>query len=293
MTPMVNAAEIHEPSIIVRQIPFEFPDDICAHWNPANPEWSHMVNGASLTMPYLEPYLIKCVRMALDRIEDPQLQADARAYVAQEGQHYRQHRRFNDLLIAQGYNELPDIEQQMQREYDAFLEKRSLKFNLAYTAGFETMALSIGHWLSDEREHLFGGSDPRVASFILWHFVEEIEHKNVALDVYRAVYGGNVWRIFGLFAATGHVVYHTRKAYRSMMKHDGTWTSFSARLRLWRMVGGFLRRVIPHLAHCCLPSHDPRNVSDPAWMVQWIKAYSAESDTVPILDTNNLGADLA
>lgn len=288
-----SAAQAATSNIVVRRIPFEYPEDIRARWNPAKPEWSHMVNGASLTMPYLEPYLIKCIRMALEHIDDPQLQADARAYVAQEGQHFRQHKRFNDLLIAQGYDELPAMEEQMQREYDGFLAKRSLKFNLAYTAGFETMALSIGHWLSDEREYLFGGSDSRVASMILWHFVEEIEHKNVAFDVYQAVYGEYAWRIVGLFAATGHVVYHTRKAYRSMMKHDGTWTSLAARMRLWRMVGRFTRRVLPHLARCCTPGHNPRDIADPAWIEGWMKAYRTEADTVPLLDTAALGAKLA
>jgi hypothetical protein len=251
-----------------------------------------MVNGASLTMPYVEPYLIQCVRMALEHIEDPQLRTDAKAYCGQEGQHFRQHKRFNELLIAQGYSELRENEEQMQREFDSFLAKRSLKFNLAYTAGFETMALAIGHWLSDEREFLFGGSDPRVASLILWHFVEEIEHKNVAIDVYRAVYGSNTWRIIGLCAATGHVVYHARKAYRSMMIHDGTWTSIRARMRLWRMVGGFLRVVLPHLARSCAPSHDPREIADPKWFTGWMTAYRNDTETVPVLNTNNLGAEL-
>lgn len=37
--------------LVVRKIPFEFPDDLEPHWKPDEPEWSHMVNGASLTMP--------------------------------------------------------------------------------------------------------------------------------------------------------------------------------------------------------------------------------------------------
>ncbi len=229
--------EASRPELIVRRIPFEFPDDLEPRWNPTKVEWSYMVNGASLTMPYLEPYLIRSVRMALDQIEDPELRAEADDYCAQEGQHFRQHRRFNDLLVAKGYAELRDVEAKMDREYQGFLARRSLRFRLAYAAGFESMALAVGHWLSDERELLFGGSDSRVASLILWHFVEEIEHKRTAFDVYQAVVGNYPLRVFGVFLASFHVMARSRDAYRAMLVRDGLWQDLASRRRLWRMVG--------------------------------------------------------
>ena len=62
--------------IIVRKMPFEFPDDIQAHWCPGRPEWSHMVNGASLAMPYLEPYLIRTMRKAHKQLDSETLKID-------------------------------------------------------------------------------------------------------------------------------------------------------------------------------------------------------------------------
>lgn len=56
---------------IVRRIPFGFPEDISPHWHPARPEWSHMITGGSLAMPYLEPFLIDTMRDALEHIDDP------------------------------------------------------------------------------------------------------------------------------------------------------------------------------------------------------------------------------
>ena len=70
--------------IEIRTIPFQFGDDIPPVWNPALPEWSHMVNGASLAMPYLEPFLIKNLREALPQIKDAELCEDIRAFVGQE-----------------------------------------------------------------------------------------------------------------------------------------------------------------------------------------------------------------
>lgn len=68
--------------ITVRHIPFEFPDDISPHWNPKKREWSHMVNGASLTMPYLEPFLIKTIQEAIPKISDSSVRAEAMAFCA-------------------------------------------------------------------------------------------------------------------------------------------------------------------------------------------------------------------
>lgn len=72
------------PEIIVRRIPFAFDEGIDPVWHPERPEWSHMVNGASLAMPYLEPFLIKNVTEGLKQVQDPALKADVHAFIGQE-----------------------------------------------------------------------------------------------------------------------------------------------------------------------------------------------------------------
>ncbi len=58
---------------------------------------------------------------------------------------------------------------------------------MVVVARFVTMGVT--EWLINERETLFGGADPVVASLVLWHMVEETEHKSVAFDVFQAVSG--------------------------------------------------------------------------------------------------------
>jgi predicted metal-dependent hydrolase len=53
----------------IRRIPFAFDAVVDPVWNENKPEWSHMVNGASLAMPYLEPFLIKSVREGVKYVE--------------------------------------------------------------------------------------------------------------------------------------------------------------------------------------------------------------------------------
>lgn len=279
--------------LVVRKMPFEFPDDINPHWNQDKPEWSHMVSGASLAMPFLEPSLIRTMRKSLGQIDSEALKQEVKLYIGQEGQHFQQHRKFNDMLIENGYSELLDVEAQMQKDFSHFEKNRSHKFNLAYAAGFESMALGIGHWLVRDREYLFGKSDPRVASLILWHFVEEIEHKNVAIDAYNAVYGNYFYRVSGILFATLHVMKCSRKAYQAMLKKDGLWNKLSSRWKLLKMIGRFFINMLPPLIEACLPGHHPSHIKDPKWCLDWIASYAVDNQQLTLLNTNDLNASFS
>lgn len=277
----------------VRKMPFLFPDDIKPHWNAHRPEWSQMVNGASLAMPYLEPYLIRTMRKVLPDIVDEKLRNELRWYIGQEAQHYQQHRKFNDVLIDNYYPELKCVEAQMKEEFDGFANGRSQKFNLAYACGFETMALSMGHWLVKDREYLFAGSDTRVASLVLWHFVEEIEHKSVAFDVYQQLHGGYFYRVFATLFATMHVMKFSRKAYKIMLKKDGLWKKFHARRRLALMICRLFAKLVPRTLIACLPGHHPSNMADPKWSLSWIALFERSNAPLAALDTDNLDTNFS
>lgn len=271
-------------AILVRQIPFAFDEEIDPVWHPQRPEWSHMVNGASLAMPYLEPFLIKTVTEALRQVADPALKADVQGFIGQEGVHYKNHRRYNEILKL-SYPELTEVEGEMEADYRRF-QKRSLKWRLAYTAGFETMTMGITEWLIRQRGDLFAGSSPAVASLVLWHMVEETEHKNVAYDLYQHLYGDWTGKAWGLLCGAFHVAWCSRKGYKRMLALDGRWGSVSSRLRLYRMVARFLIHTSPAMLRSLLPGYHPANVRDPQWVQRWAEAYAGLAPgSIPLLDT--------
>ena len=273
-------------AILVRQIPFDFDEQIDPVWHPKRREWSHMVNGASLAMPYLEPFLIKTVTEALKRVDDPALKADVRAFIGQEGVHYKNHRRYNEILKLT-YPDLVDVEGEMEADYRAF-QKRSLKWRLAYTAGFETMTMGITEWLIRQRGLLFAGADSSVSSLVLWHMVEETEHKNVAYDLYMHLYGDWRGKAWGLICGAAHVAWCSRKAYRRMLKRDGKWYNVLSRLRLYATVGRFALHTSPAMLRSLLPGYHPANVTDPEWVLRWASAYDGlEQGSIPLLDTSD------
>ena len=275
---------------IPRRFAFDFPDDLNPCFKPDDPEFSAMVNGASLVMPYLEPFLIRTVREALPQVDDEATADSARAFNTQEQHHFQAHRRYNELLKRSRYPQLAAIEADMQLGYAA-LGKRSLRTRLAYTAGFEAMTLGVTRWLVNERRSLFGGADTRVASFVLWHFVEESEHKCVAHDVWQALHGpdrGRVWlaRAFGVLHGSLDVMWYSMRGYRAILKADGRWWSLRARLRLFGRLMSFVRHVAPSLLDALRPGHDPRRVQDPQWVSDWLAGHAvAPAAAMPLLDT--------
>lgn len=278
--------------VLVRRISFEYPDNLDAHWHPSRPEWSQIVNGASLLMPYLEPYLIQAIREALPRITDENLAEEARAYMGQEAHHYKQHRRFNELLLApgRGYERLREYEALLESDYERYRRTRSLDFHLAYAAGFETMALAIGHMLINGREYFFRDADPAVSSLVLWHFVEELEHKHAAFDIYQHVVGRYWLRIYGLVFAMYHTLSRTRRAYRMLLQADERWGRLRTRIALKRELWRIFKDTLPWILESFSPRHDPSRFADPEWARDWVRHYDAGSESLIRLDTSDIGS---
>ena len=276
------------PQLIVRKIDFQLADDISPIWNPDKPEWSHMLSGASLTMPYLEPFLIRTIREASKHIDDPVLVKEMREFNAQEGQHYQHHASYNNMVKDSGYEELVQIEERLKEEYKRF-NKRSLKWRLAYTAGFETMTMGLTEWLVEDRERLFKNADTNVVSFILWHMVEETEHKNVAIDAYYALYPNAYFsRLWGMLRGSADVAFTARRAYIVMLKKDGRWRRWKSRMAVWKMVARFLFKISPAMLRATIPGYHPSNVQDPEWVQKWVHAFNELPEGfVPLLDTQN------
>ena len=271
-------------TITTRRIPFEFPEDIEPYWKADMPEWCAFLNGLSLTMPYLEPFLIRSVREAAESITDERIKADAKSFIEQEAQHFSQHRKFNELLKSKGYEGLANIETEMEVSYKK-LNSRSLRHRMAYTSGFETMTLGLTRFLVDKRCWLFKDADPRIASLMLWHIVEEAEHKNVAIDVYRAACPGYLSWAYGLFHGSFHVIFYSIRGASFMLKQDGMW-KLKNKLAMARLLESFAVTWFPILARSLLPGHHPSKIPDPDWVGEWVQEYR-DNEGIPLLDTHH------
>lgn len=204
--------------ITIRQMPFEFPDAIDPMVIPGRPEESYGFVGLSLLLPYLEPYLIRTMKEARKHVDDPDLRADLDAFNAQEGQHYRQHMKFNDAIRSFGFPGLAELESELAADYKRFSDAHSLRFNLAYAEGFEALTTASAHALFEDGLH--PEMNPHVRALFEWHLIEELEHRTVAFDVYEHVAGGWLYRTAVGLWAQWHMTRWIGRAIACMLRAD-------------------------------------------------------------------------
>lgn len=256
-------------SLIFEPIRFEYGADFDIKWHKRLPEFAAAANGVSLLMPYVEPYVVRSIRQASGSLPEP-LRAEAQLYVRQEGQHHAQHRRFNDLLVDQ----VPALnwsESLMARVYGWLGNRPNLSFNVAFAAGFETVAYAAARWTADNHDTVLSGADPEPARLFLWHLAEEVEHKNVAIDVFRAIGGRKrtyvaamllsavLLALFSLFNTT-LILVKTKRFFNPL-----------AHLRLFVWTISFLFELLPAMAVSAFPNHHPSDLADPTLFELWLK----------------------
>ncbi|MEH6911553.1 MAG: metal-dependent hydrolase [Oceanicoccus sp.] len=274
--------------LVVRDFTFNFPEDIDPVWAPGNPVRSHLFNGFSLTMPYLEPFLIRSVLRAREHITDPELLEDLAGFNRQEANHFKCHRKYNTLLKANGYPELERVEKHMVEAY-ARLEKKSLRTQLAYAAGFESMTNGFTHWFVNKRVSIFGGADRHVSSFWIMHMIEEAEHKTVAHDAFMACSGNYLARFVGVFHGSWHVLGLGFWAMFIALKKDQILYRPQTLIQIAKEVLSICLQVGPFMFRALMPGFNPRNEPDPQWMKDWIKGHATlpKGALIPLVDTNN------
>lgn len=248
-----------ESSILVRKVAWEFPDhldDVFEHVDL--PEECARV-ALSLTLPHLEPYLVRTLRSALEHVRDPALAADVRAFCAQEAQHHRGHARVNavirEKLGARTAARLAAIEAALEADYRRFGAERSLAFNLGYAEGFEAMtcAMALAR-LEDPEPPTRVGPWQELWS---WHLAEEIEHRTVAFDVFEHVVGSYPRRVALALAAQAHFFRYLDRLHRVLVAHHG-------RRRRVPYVPRMLRAGFGRYLRTFAPGYDPAAVETPA-----------------------------
>jgi hypothetical protein len=182
---------------------FDFDQEFDPFYIEGEPEKSHYFSGFSMVFPYLEPFMVRSVKEAMNHVEDEKLLDDMDKFCRQEAQHYQQHKRFNDRIVEMGYPGIRDIEEICKRDF-AKLEEKPLKYGLAYAEGFECMGATAG--LFGLKNGMLDNAKGVVGDLWRWHFCEELEHRTVAFDVYNHLYGSYFYKLSVSLAAQKHFV---------------------------------------------------------------------------------------
>ena len=263
--------------ITVRRMQFDFPEDIDPVYIEGKPEESYFTTAFSLLLPYLEPYLIRTMTEAKKRITDPELVKDLEHFSAQEGQHYRQHQRFNAVMRTKGFPRLQEFEDQLEADYRRFSDTKSLRFNLAYAEGFEALTTAGARFSFETKS--FERMHPAVRHLWTWHLIEELEHRTVAFDVYDHVVGSYLYRLGAGLYAQWHMGSWIARVTHYMLESDPELLSRyggapGRRMRNRLRGRAALRGLLPKLLPTYLPWYTPEKIEFTEEMKELARGYS-------------------
>jgi uncharacterized protein len=264
---------------VSRRMKFDLPKDLPTVFIEGRPEESYVNIAVSLTLPYVEPYLIRTMRAARPLVKDPALAKDLDTFCAQEGQHYKQHLVFNALFKGRGFDGLEKFEAELEADYQRFTQTRSLRFNLAYAEGFEAFTTSMSHVAARQDTAPW---NPVARDLFYWHLVEELEHRTVAFEVYGHVTPGYFYRVVVGSYAQWHLARFLFKVRDYLMQVDQA--SFAAhggakgrRRRMRELFSRFLFQILPLTFKSWLPWYHPGRVAVPASMQLLAERYTKEA----------------
>lgn len=218
------------PSLKRRRIKLNFPNSISKHWLGKSAFRTHLLNSFTLIFPDGEKYFIRSTKKYLNKISNDALKKDAKAFMAQESQHYMQHEKFFENLRAQGY----DIDKLLYITeliaYEILEPLMGQKINLATTAGLEHYTALLAE-IGLEGNYL-KQAQSQMRDLFEWHAAEEIEHKAVAYDVLQNFDDSYTLRIVGLIIATLILLSFSSLCTSSLLYQDkklldrGVWKDF-------------------------------------------------------------------
>lgn len=278
-------------TIIVRYPKFDF-SDFKFYWSH-NMAFSQDRNATAIIPAPVEPWLIKLLQEAMPQLPASYgwLKDEAQKFIAQESQHFRQHRAFNKMVAAAGFPRLVEMEAELAADLEEFSKTKSLKWRLAYADGFETLGAVSGSLWFEKSDEMIGGLDNSAIRLWKWHMAEEFEHREVCFQFFRALYcqgiinriiNGYFYRLYGLFVAIRHLRGFASRAVQYMREVEMARMSPEEKEKLQKDIKAFNkfnRRVFlkPLLANL-LPWYNPAKKPVPNGLFEYLKKFEKNGE---------------
>lgn len=269
-------------AIPIRKMTFEVPEtqDFDPLYIAGNATLSYLHTALGLYAVHLEPFVVKSLRKVMPQIRDEGLKEEVDRLCRQESQHYQKHTDFNKLILERNYPGLEARTKRLGDDFESYLLGRSDRFNVGFVEGFESFTSQNALSLVASGLYEHKRSDQRFAGLFKWHQIEEIEHRNVAYDIYQHLYGNYLVRATMCWVAQHHLFSFYADCMRIMSAAEGERggaryrTTFKHRL-LFTRVDPFIKRL-----RTMLPGYNPRHDPVPAAIARLADQLSAQATSV-------------
>jgi predicted metal-dependent hydrolase len=229
-----------------RRVSFDLSGFIPKHWLDGDPVKTHFLNAFSVVLPTYEQFFIQTVYKNLSRIQNPDLKNAIQGFCQQEGSHAAEHRKYNQLLMRQGYAAIPRFEKFISRVLVFFQKKLSTEWLLAWTAGGEHITAFMGKDFLARPEKWSKNTNPNLDALWRWHAIEEVEHQAVCFDVYQEISGRRWLRNLALISISLPTIAAVTSIQLYLLWKDGLifkagiWRNY---FKFMLGTGGFLHGV--------------------------------------------------
>lgn len=257
------------------------------YWHGGDPVMTHFFNAMQATFPQGERFFIDSARDACTEIGeenlDAQLREDVKRFIRQEAIHGKAHDDWNAVLIAMGYPYMKEFDEDIEKDRVWGRKKIPVKWRIAMTAAAEHMTASFARMILYKRPDLTDNAQSPVRELLLWHALEEVEHKAVCFDLFQQLDGSYRVRATGMVFAFVDFLRHIYERQVYLLKQDGLW-NFRTRVKLLTQVwgpGGIVASLTPYLLEYFKPGFHPWDTDErPDFLAKYareVRLVSAEA----------------
>jgi predicted metal-dependent hydrolase len=257
--------------IIIRKMDFDFDTSLRndRYWNDNNVVSTHFINALQDTFPEGERFFMDAARDGAEILHqkglmDKKLEQDLHAFSMQEASHSWLHNKWTQALIKIGYARLADYGDQLHKVHLWLNRHLSVKMRLSITSAAEHYTASIAYILIHIKPGLVTQSTSPFKDMLLYHAMEELEHKSVCFDLYQKLSGNYLLRLFGLLFATFDLSILIFTHYKYLMKKDGLWDVKHRKLTRQFLFGnnGLIKSIWPKIKSYMKLSFHPWQTDD-------------------------------
>lgn len=251
--------------LIARSVRFNYLDAMKKnrYWHDNDPVKTHFFNALQAMFPEGERFFMDSARDVRDMVGKdnlpPELLEQIQLFIRQEAMHGREHDGWTNALIDLGYTSMKAFDEKLKR--DNYWSKKNLSplTRLAMTAASEHFTASLAHLFIYHRPDLIEKAGSPFRELLVYHALEEVEHKAVCYDLYQEANGGYWMRISAMVFVTLDLLVRLRNRMHYLLGKDGLWDvehRRAVRSLLWGK-DGIMRALAPFLMQYFRPGFHP------------------------------------
>lgn len=262
------------PEITVRRMAFDMNEPMRDFAIANNSLISTFFYALSAMFPEGERFFIHSVRHYRDQVTDPVLKEQIRGFIGQEAHHGHSHEGLNDKLVSMGFP-VDQVVQTMEKRV-RFLKKLSPPRQLALTVAMEHFTATLAEQILDNPVY-YTDIDPTLRNMLIWHAVEEIEHKAVAFDVYRQFVDNEFMRKRVMVLAVSSLLVRLAKHQVQLLiakKHMPSWKEWKQAFHFfWNKDHGMMRHSMKAIIPFFRTGFHPWDIDQSALIDGWQERF--------------------